>query len=292
MTLLTLLENYAASKLKFGERSEAEYRTTINKFGEWLERPATVSDLNKKSVRGYLKHRIQSRSEATAKKDRQQLLAMWRWAWDEELVDTLPRGIPKIEVPTKRVRAWKPSEVAAILQAAESWPVEKDWGPREWSALLLTIYDSAERISALLRCPLDGFDARERSLWIPASARKGRAADQLASLHETTVEAIETMIAGRRGTSDRLFSYWGCYRTLLRRFERLLDSAGVDRAQRKLFHDLRRTSFTLTWAALGKDAARDQCGHTADLSRFYLDHSLLADLRPGQRVADAIVRPV
>lgn len=291
MTILDALDLYAGSKLRFSARTNQEYRTTINNLSLFLGRAALMADLNDATLLSFLRWRLEHRSAATARKDRQQLLALWRWAWRKNHTDLQPRDIPEVLVPRRRVRAWSPDEVAQILRAAKTAPVAEDWGPREWSALLLTIYDSAERISALLRCPANGFHADRRLLVVPASVRKFGQADQTSSLHATTCEALGEMLAGRTTASPKLFVFSGCYQTLLRRFRRLLETAGIDSTGRKLFHDLRRTSFTLTYAALGREAARNQCGHSSDLSRYYLDLGLLAELTPEARVADAIVRP-
>jgi len=288
MLLSDLLLKYAASRIKFSGRSEGEYRTTIANLSRWMGREALLSDLTDETLAGFLRSRVRERSAPTARKDRQQLLSLWRWAWRKSITETQPRDIPDVPVPRKRVRAWHPSEVATILQACAMTPAWNGWTANEWVALVLVCYDSGERIGALLRCPLSGFNAASKTLLIPANVRKCGAADQLASLHTDTVAAIERTI---REPRELLFEFPGCYLTLLRRFKAILVAAGIDVSGRKVWHDLRKSSFTLTWAALGKEAARQQCGHSQDLSAFYLDAALLAEFSPQQRVADVIARP-
>lgn len=307
LTLMGLLELYRRSKLKFSEKTVAEYRTTIRNLEAFLERPATVADFSDEILLGYLRHRVETRSPATGRKDRQQILSMWRWAWRKSYVEILPRDIPEIAVPRKRVRAWTLQEFAAILKACETAPIEPvryrsstmcdrkgdrwRWGPREWKALLLVLFDSAERIGAMIQCPKSGFDPNQMTLTVPARVRKFGQADQVSALHPETVESIKDMLVHREAKSDRLFDWQGHSITLTRRFNKIIKAAGIKpNKKRKPFHDVRRLSYTLVAARFGKAAASDHAGHSADLSRFYLDAGLLSAVGE-RRFADSIQRP-
>lgn len=292
MRLLQLLSAYADEKHRFSNRTKREYQNTIVHLNRFLKRKATVADLNDETLKKYIRHRVRTRSGATAKKDRQQLLALWRWAYKTRLTEESPRDIPVVEVERRTVRAWSPAEVAAILKACDNAPTCNDgWGPLHWRALILALYDSGERIAALLRCPIAGYDRERRTLLIPAEVRKRGLADQQATLHDDTVKAIDAMLALRWWRTKTLFGTAVHDDTMRRRLRAILKAAGINHAGHKPFHDIRRTSYTLTFAVFGREVARRQCGHQSDLSRYYLDERLLGEIEPERRIAEAIARP-
>jgi len=81
---------------------------------------------------------------------------------------------------------------------------------------------------------------------------------------------------------------WNHRRNYLQRcFKEILADAGLPNSRRDLFHKIRRTSYTQTYIALGKDAASEHAGHTTDMSAVYLDRTKFD--RP--RAIDVLPRP-
>ena len=128
-----------------------------------------------------------------------------------------------------------------------------------------------------------------RTSWVATPFN--RRSDQVATLTQETVDAIQAQLH-RREHPRFVFEFGGCTQTLRRRFKKVLKRARIDTRNRKVFHDLRRTSYTLVTAAFDKPTASRQCGHSQDLSRFYLDEKMLASLNPNRRIAESIARPL
>jgi site-specific recombinase XerD len=283
LPLLGLLDRYAESKLGFTARSKGEYASTLSALRRHLGRAPTVADLNDATITAFISARYEKRSAPTAKKDLRQILTLWRWAWRKNLTQLQPRDVPEVPCPHREPVAHMPDEFAAILAACDGVPEFRGWTGRHWRALLLTAYDTAERIGALLACPLSAFDPAARVLQVPGWCRK-RGHDHVSTLHPETVAAIEAL--GDRSRT-RLFAWPGCLLSAERHLKKIIRRAGLPVRKGVLFHSVRKLSFSLVYDRLGADAARRHCGHQYDLSRNYLDRRLLT----ANRGADVLPRP-
>lgn len=113
--------------------------------------------------------------------------------------------------------------------------------------------------------------------------KKGRR-DTVHRLHPSTLEVLN-----RISPKTGLLFNWPFHRDeLWRRFSReILIPAGLPATRRDKFHRVRRTSYTMVAKAYGIAAASEHAAHKQDLSRFYLDTSLLERQNP----LDALPRP-
>lgn len=96
----TTLRTAVTSYLQAGtlaQGSKAEYQTTLNKWQQWGN-GVSLEELGRKEIRDFLDW-VHSRAVAeddsntgrTANKSRAHLRAIMAWAWDQDLLDSLPR---------------------------------------------------------------------------------------------------------------------------------------------------------------------------------------------------------
>jgi hypothetical protein len=134
-----------------------------------------------------------------------------------------------------------------------------------------------------MKIPASSLLVSECRLLVPGEFQKG-GADTYQSLHADTARRLDSL---DRGTSGKLFPWPFAREELWRRLESLiLVPAGLPHGRRDKFHRLRRTSYTLVAKVFGVQAASRHAAHKQDLSRYYLDRSMI-DANP----LDALPRP-
>ena len=75
--------------------------------------------LSAEKINAYLKARLTQVSSKTVSNERAMILILWRWAYDRQMVDHFPRGIVRIKVPSRPVRAWTIAQCrTAVKQTA------------------------------------------------------------------------------------------------------------------------------------------------------------------------------
>ena len=100
LTLRKVLQRYfLASNLANG--TKAEYRSTLNKWEEWNAK-IPIDKLGRREIAAFLDHVYAAAKEKegtnpgrASNKAREQICAVMSWAWDQEIIDTLPR-FPKL----------------------------------------------------------------------------------------------------------------------------------------------------------------------------------------------------
>ena len=100
LTLRNTVHRYfAASNLANG--TQAEYRSTLNKWEEWNAK-IQINKLGRREIAEFLDHVYASAKEKegtnpgrTSNKAREQLRGVMSWAWDQEIIESLPR-FPKL----------------------------------------------------------------------------------------------------------------------------------------------------------------------------------------------------
>lgn len=260
MTLHQFLNDYYAPIKGICDRTQRLYQFTIKAYGEYLGeaegcgyRDPTLADLDQLSVARFLSWRLRHREPATASKDRAQLRAMWALAWDEGL-DGVRRGPPanlrKIVVPERVPEAWLSDEMRRLVAAASLEPGkigDVDAGGF-FRALMLVIYDTAERISAVLS--LRFADVHAGMVHFRAEGRKGHRRDITRSISSDTEDAISRIALPARSL---VFPWDKTIGTLYHRMDGILERAGLPTDRRSKFHRIRRTSASY-YEAAGGDA--------------------------------------
>lgn len=268
MTLQQLFDDYYRPLRLRGRSPETLrlYGCTIGNFGRFLERPATIDDLEDLTLSRYVEHRGTVCSPYTAEKERSQLMALARLAWERRLIPVLPNCPPGV-LPERVPHAWTVDEIRRVHQAAAEMPgqVGQISAGIWWPALLQLLWESGERIGAAMKAKWANYSRPH--LLLPAEARKGRRRDRLHVLTDRTCDRIEMAHqAGREELlwwpGDRLYIY--------AKLHKLLKAAGVD-GKNIAFHQLRRTGASHLAAAGGDATAFLDHASPRTTQRWYLD---------------------
>lgn len=287
LTVRQLIEIYRKYHPSLKRTTFYSYISELNKFEKWKGRPIKVTELSDDLLTDYLEHLVKTGPAATAKKAYNTLMALWRFAYRKRLCENSPRDVPLIAVPKSIPQAWTPDQIYRILDACDSVAPLDGWDGRHWKALVLAIYDTSARISALLQTKASQFDP-DRGLLRTAAEHQKQNAEQLHQLHAETTAALLATFDGPR---ELLFPWPLNKERIWPHFKKILAVAELPTTRRDMFHKIRRTSYTLTYALLGPHAATEHAGHSADLSQHYLDPDLLRRFSNVQAPTDVMPRP-
>lgn len=175
------------------------YEITLRHWTRHLGRAPAFADLIDDAVGEFLSARAQEVARATANKDHANITALWRYANRLRLVDTWPT-LPKLTAPQRVPQAWTTGEMGRLFAEAARAPgmigrvPTGDW----WRALLLTVWDTGERIGAVWQVTWDDVDLAGGWVRVPAETRKGRRTDRLYRLSADALPALIAVRAKRR----------------------------------------------------------------------------------------------
>jgi len=288
-TVLEFLEQVYMNKPTMAAGStntHADYRTQVGHFTSYFRRNCErcgrdvrdprVSDLSEELVEGAMAWRLSLGVTApTANKVGRVIYALWSYAWRKRLLDVQPRR-EFFREPDQIPEAWWIEEFRQIVHAARQTPgyVGDVQASTWWPALLLLVYNTGARISAVMSIRVEWIDFRRGSLSIYHHVQKDRA-DQVVQLLPETLAAIQEL---RPQRLDRLFDDWPydraepSWRALTYHYRKILKRAGLRDDRDDLFHKIRRTFATYIAAASGEVMAQQMLGHShISVTRRYID---------------------
>jgi len=217
-----------------------------------------LSDLNDDCVVGFLAwFRALPRSPATVNKERANLLAIWRFACQRGTVNRWPNVDPEPE-PVREPQAWLESEMHRLFDslAKERGLVGKIPSADFWSALVLVLWNSGERISAILGLTWANVDLANGWIRCPAETRKGGHQDRVYRIDSTTIAALK-----RIKKSPGMVFQWPYHAGYIwHKFGEVLQRAGLPTDAKSKFHRIRRTVASYYEAAGGN--ATELLGHS------------------------------
>lgn len=267
------------------------YRNTFTWFGRFLGRPPTLEDLTDHTVTRFLDwFRRKGRSPHTVARERTNLLAFWRWCFRQrdqhgnQLVPDWPNVEEEI-LPEDDPLAWTRDDLQRLFHAIENAQGSIGGVPASqwWYALHCVLWDTGERIGAVMRATWDCCCLETRWLVIPAAHRKGRRRGRSYQLHPETVAALSQI---RQSYCDSLFPWPYCRNYIWERYNRLLESAGLPTDRKSKFHRMRKS--VASWAEVAGLNATTLLGHTERrTTESYLDPRIV---RPPQ-ASDVLFRP-
>lgn len=286
MPLLELIDKhyYPARLMGKSINTLRLYRQSVRNFAKYLGRTALVNDLTTETVAAFLDYSLKKTTLArdTIQKDRTQLVAIANWAakkgWLSEFLQ-----IGSINCPKKVPDSYTDDELLALFNACNaakgaigSIPAS-DW----WTALLSVIYDTGERIGAVMATEATGLDASGQ-LTIRGEHRKGGKQDTRIRLQPVTVERLKLI---QRPGQKKLFPFPYCPMYLWTLYKKLLIEAGLPSGRRAKFHKLRRTVAS-KFTAAGGDAT-DLLGHQnrSTTVKNYIDPSVIKTVMPADVLA-------
>ncbi len=257
--------------------SVQEYAQVISAFRRFLGCEPTLDQLNDDQIERLTAFYVRSgRSAATINGYITYLTTLWRFAWKKKLLDELPRDIVKLRCQKRLPEAWSLEQFGRILEAAAAEPGTFTlfqipagiW----WTGLLLVLFDTGLRISAVLTLDAAAFDPTTGWLSVPPELQKQKAG-QAFKLHPQTVDVLAKL-----PRTGKLFpTRWKSPKEpLTRRYKQIVKRAGLPHGKRDGFHKIRRTVATLIDSVGGLEAAKQQMGHsTSSLTRkSYVDPRL------------------
>lgn len=240
--LVDFLEQVYLSERPVSKVQAYRLRCHIGLLSDFLRRHATLADLTKQTVNGFLQHHQQlGKSAKTLKNYRGSLLALWRMAWENELIDTPIRGVRNVRVARTIPDAFSDSEMVRLLAACDDKrlhglmpSVPKGEGVY-LRALIHFLYDCALRMGDTLKV--------RRSYIRPdntfVSLQHKTKQEILRVLRPETVESIDKLLS--LTGSDLVFGFLDHY-AINKLWRQLLVVAGLPVNGRNGPQKVRRTS--------------------------------------------------
>lgn len=224
--------------------------------------------------------------EVTCNSTRSKLVALWNFLARKGVIGTWP-DVQKLVEPELIPVCWLPDELGrlfAACRAAEGWIGDRsaaDW----WVGLHCVLYDTGERIGAVMRLIWQDIDLASGWVTFQAKNRKGRRKALMRRLHADSL----AVLAPARGSSpqERVFPWPRDVSRLWTFYARVLKAAGLPADRRHMFHCLRRTHASFLEAAKA-GAATASLGHSSpEVTARYLDPRVVQPPQP----VDTLRRP-
>lgn len=254
---------------------------------ELLGRSATVADLTEDHIAAVAEFKIQAGgSVATGKEYRAKLQALGQFAFRRGALKVAPDA-PPLREPRRVPFAWSVDQLrllfAAVEQSERVLVVSRAKIPfRIWlGSLLMCMWDSGERLGALMKVQWKHLDRHTGRLVVPAEVRKFRTEDKSFQLHSQTLAAIDLLWqASQPQTLEAVVFPWPhTISTLFRWYRGILKTAGLPHDRKQMFHAVRRTVASY-YTAAGGDATR-LLGHSSpSVTQVYLSPAIVQTPQP------------
>jgi len=232
--------------VRWSKNTERLHRVALRHLERFLARPPALADLNDDTLSSFLSWRLQSVSCMTANRDVEKLLTLWRFAAKRNDVAKFPTVEFAIE-PKRVPRAWSRDDLKKLFAAIDSLDgyVGKVPSRKWWRCLLLCLFDTGERIGAILGLEWQDVDLERQWIVCRAEHRKGRKSDRSYKLAVDTVAELGPISKSHGKVFD-----WPLDKTLLwKYYGRILVSAGLPDDRRSKFHRIRRSTASHAKAA-------------------------------------------
>lgn len=226
-----------------------------------------LEDLTEERMAAFVaSRRLEGIAAGTIAGEQRKLFALWRYACKRGYITIWPASHP-VKVPARIPRAWTREELRRLFDATKfaTSSIRGSGSPLWWRCLFSVLWDTGERITAVLSLCWDNVDLEGLTVYIPAEDRKGGQVDRLYPIAPETAELLALLPRDRRP-----FWFPWTLSTLYRRLERLLKKGGLPADRRSKFHRIRRSTASHYEAAGGN--ATELLGHTSrKVTRGYLD---------------------
>jgi len=296
MDILDFLRTvYAPHRLGLSAATQQQYSIACRSLERFSGHSVAVGDLSDELILSWLSARLKQVSPRTVKRERGDLLTLWRFATKKKYCQP-PLDIPPVKVPRKLPVSWRLTDVEAILSTCRRLPGRmrgteirrSAW----WSSLIFFLYDSGARIQAALTLPSRALCIAERYAVLPAESSK-TGCEQICNLSDQTIAAIAAHYSPAR---ELIWPYEYGRRQIWVQFKAILKRAELPVDRYHMFHCFRRTSGSLLQANGG-----DACSHLGHSSpaitrRHYLDPRIVGGgqvdrlPRPAVAVSDSQLR--
>jgi integrase len=245
-----------------------QYSYALADFAEALGHTPTPLDLTDDSMSAMLNY-LQRKGLApkTINERAGRIVALWKWLYNRRHLDRWPQS-QQLPVPRRTPIAWTRAELDILIAACgtQSGMVGDLPASWWWISLHYVLWDSGERISALLESRWDWVS--DDWLIIPAEVRKGQSEDRTYHLSPESTGWLETI---RRPKRELIWPWPHAPSYLWISYRRLRERAGLASDRRSSFHRMRRSVASHFEAAGGN--ATELLGHSDRrlTQRSYLD---------------------
>ena len=251
--------------------TENRYRHTLEVCARMLGRKRIgVKHLNAK-VCGTILRRMEAKgyAPATVYLAASTLLSLAKFLHDEGQIEKVPHFRLPV-VPEQSPVAWSYEELARLNRACSQARhyIGRVRSNVFWSALHQVAFETACRINELMQLEWTDIDFQTRIVIFRAETRKGQRAPHPEKLSPETIETLLKM--KKHATHNVVFWIPFTFRTLQKRYVRLLKMAKLPADRDHGFHCLRRTG--VTWFSHFGGMAQDMLGHAdPKTAKRYLD---------------------
>jgi len=265
MTLAQLLTSYVSEHPDLADCSRQALTYSLNNFRKFLGHEPVVEDLNKTTILAWMAWAGQKQSPRSVNHHRTNLLSLWNFAADLELIQP-PRRIPKRKEPHREPVVWTLEDVQRLYSATDL--LEGEWCGvpirLAWKVALAVLYDTAARIGTLFQADLTEINLTTGQWHVPYNHLKGGRADRIFQLHADTISVIQDSLITPR---KKLWPFPFGRRQLWFHWRKLLNLAGLQYDRHRGFHCLRRTAESYAAANMGIEFAAAAVGHSVEIAR-------------------------
>jgi integrase len=285
--LLALFDNfYQPLMLRNGsDGTLGLYRTCIGHLGEFLGRRPQVRDLNDNTLGRYAAYRrALPRAATTVNGELAKLRALWNFACKRGVLQLWPTIEDEPE-PVRVPLAWTQEELERLWQSCRSVGGVVGSIPASdfWYALALVLWDTGERIGAVMKVGWSNLDTHGGWLAVPAELRKGGVKERVYRIHGDTMMALLRL---RRPRQKHIFVWPLAPTYLWQKWSDILSSAGLPNDRRSKFHRIRRSHASHA-ESLGLNAT-ELLGHESRrTTMLYLDPRIVTR----KHATDVLFRP-
>lgn len=253
-----------------------QHIVTLRHFGRFLGRPANTGDLDNMTVAHFMGWLSEGRSPITTNKSLDKLLAQWRFLNHQGHVKTWP-DVRKLPEPERVPMAWMPEEWKRLLASCKQQKGSICGVPASswWLALHAVIYDTAERISAVMKLEWKDVDLTTTWLHIRPELRKGKTRGKMHRLHPDTIKLLKAI---REPTRSPIFPWHRDIGQLWPEYSLILVRAELPHDRNSKFHRARRTVASM-YKKAGGDAT-DLLDHSSrKITQAYLDPRIIGQVQ-------------
>lgn len=272
MNLRDLLNERIAPLRQYSDRTVEMYGHTLDRFRDFLGHEPTLDDLEDLTAAKFLKWRSitphakkKCISPASLAKDSAQLRTLWTWCAKKRMKrsDGTEIEFPDYQrprVPKPRPKAYTAEELEQLVRFAKRRKGLVAGKPAAWYWMtkILAMFQTGERIGAILALRWGEVDLDRCTLTFLAATRKGHRE----TITRPITPRLAQLMAPQKGPRDELVWAWLEDRHLLSLYgslKVLCRSAGVPY---KSFHAIRKS--TASYLKRGGVSAREQLGHASE----------------------------
>jgi integrase len=273
MLLRELLRDRIAPLKNLSDRSVVMYESTLDRFRDFLGREPTIDDLDDLTAAKFLRWRSSTVhdprrgliSPASLAKDSAHIRTVWTWCAkkrlkksDGELLEFPDYARPRVPMP--RPVAYTIEELQALIETARHRKglVGDVPAPWYWISKIRAMFETGERIGAVMQLRWGEVDLDRCSLTFLANTRKGH--------RETITRAISpdlaSVMALHKRPADRLVWPWLENRKMLSCYASLKVLCRLAGVPYHPFHSIRKS--TASYLKRAGISAKKQLGHSSE----------------------------